>query len=125
MFIVSEDRNFITIQLLKKLNSHYQQWAMSPQGWRLRPRLKDDAQTRRRQVYDLGGINLDDYYEDTFYMECLTDETACEEHIIVTYCRKYYLCQKQLRARKSNVPSKRLIAAKYDAPNRPRAAADL
>ncbi len=95
---VTEDRNFITAQSLKKLSAHYQQWATAPEGWRLRPRLKDDEQTRCRQTYNLGEIDLDQYTDDVFYKECLTDETAFEEHLIVTYSRRYDLYQKQLRA---------------------------
>lgn len=95
---VTEDRNFITVQSLKKLSVHYQDWATAPDGWRLRPRLKDDEHTRCRQIYDLGEIDLDEYADDVFYKECLTDETAFDEHLIVTYSRKYDLYQKQLRA---------------------------
>lgn len=95
---VTEDRNFITVQSLKKLSAHYQQWAIDPQGWRLRPRLKNDEQTRCRQIYDLGEIDLDMYADDVFYKECLTDEKAFDEHLIVTYSRKYDIYQKQLRA---------------------------
>lgn len=95
---VTEDRNFITVQSLKKLSAHYQEWATDPDGWHLRPRLKDDAQTRCRAVYNLEEIDLDDYAEDVFYKECLTDETAFDEHLVVTYSRKYDLYQKQLRA---------------------------
>ena len=95
---VTEDRNFITVQSLKKLNAHYQEWATSPNGWHLRPRLKDDIDTRCMQTYDLGEIDLDEYADDVFYKECLTDETAYDEHLIVTYSRKYDVYQKQLRA---------------------------
>lgn len=95
---VTEDRNFITVQSLKKLSAHYQQWAIDPEGWRLRPRLKNDEQTRCRQIYDLGEIDLDMYADDVFYKECLTDEKAFDEHLIVTYSRKYDIYQKQLRA---------------------------
>lgn len=95
---VTEDRNFITVQSLKKLSAHYQDWAVSPEGWRLRPRLKDDEHTRCAHTYDLGEIDLDQYVEDTFYKECLTDETAFEEHLIVTYSRKYDQYQKKIRA---------------------------
>lgn len=94
---VTEDRNFITVQSLKKLPSHYQEWATSPKGWRLRPRLNGDATTRCTQIYNLGEIDLDEYLEDTFYKECLTDEKAYEEHLIVTYSRKYDIYQKQIR----------------------------
>lgn len=95
---VTEDRNFITVQSLKKLPRRYQEWALSPEGWMLRPRLKGDLEDRCQEVYDLSRINLDDYTEDTFYKECLTDEKAFEEHLIVTYSRKYDLYQKQIRA---------------------------
>ena len=95
---VTEDRNFITVQSLKKLSAHYQEWATDPDRWHLRPRLKDDAQTRCKSVYNLGEIDLDEYAEDVFYKECLTDETAFDEHLVVTYSRKYDLYQKQLRA---------------------------
>lgn len=94
---VTEDRNFITVQSLKKLSVHYQQWATDPEGWLLRPRLKDDEQTRCKQTYNLGEIDLDEYADDVFYKECLTDETSFDEHLIVTYSRKYDLYQKQLR----------------------------
>lgn len=94
---VTEDRNFITVQSLKKLNAHYQSWALAPQGWHLKPRFANDAKTRCRKTYDLGEINLEEYVDDVFYKECLTDETAYEEHLIVTYSRKYDLYQKQLR----------------------------
>lgn len=94
---VTEDRNFITVQSIKKLNAHYQDWALSSEGWRLRPRFADDLETRCKTTYDLGEIDLDEYADDVFYKECLTDETAYDEHLIVTYSRKYDLYQKQLR----------------------------
>lgn len=95
---VTEDRNFITVQSLRKLSAHYQDWATAPDGWHLRPRLEDDAQTRCKAVYNLGEIDLDEYAEDVFYKECLTDETAFDEHLIVTYSRKYDRYQKKLRS---------------------------
>lgn len=98
-FNVTEDRNYITVQSLKKLSAHYQDWATDPSGWRLRPRLEDDLHTRCAEIYDLGEIDLDEYADDTFYKECLTDEKAFEEHLIVTYSRKYDIYQKELRAK--------------------------
>lgn len=94
---VTEDRNFITVQSIKKLDAHFQEWALSPEGWSLRPRLADDLNTRCVRKYDLSEINLDEYADDVFYKECLTDETAYDEHLIVTYSRKYDIYQKQLR----------------------------
>lgn len=95
---MAEGRNFITVQSLKKLSAHYQQWATDPEGWQLRPRLKNDERTRCQQTYNLEDIDLDMYMDDVFYKECLTDEKAFEEHLIVTYSRKYDVYQKQLRA---------------------------
>ncbi len=80
---VTEGRNFITVQSLKKLSAHYQDWATAPEGWHLRPRLKDDGTTRCLHTYNLGEIDLDNYTDDVFYKECLTDETAFDEHLIV------------------------------------------
>lgn len=94
---VTEDRNFITVQSIKKLNVHYQDWALSPDGWRLKPRFSNDLESRCKITYNLGEIDLDEYRDDVFYKECLTDETAYDEHLIITYSRKYDLYQKQLR----------------------------
>lgn len=98
---VTEDRNFITVQSLKKLSKHYQDWALDPTGWKLRPRLKDDADTRCLQTYCLNDIDFEkeDMVNDVFYKECLTSEKAYEEHLIITYSRKYDLYQKEIRAR--------------------------
>ena len=95
---VTEDRNFITVQSLKKLSAHYQDWATDPSGWKLRPRLANDEHTRCLTTYDLDKIDLEQYLDDTFYKDCLTDENAFEEHLIVTYSKKYDNYQKQLRA---------------------------
>lgn len=118
-FNVTEDRNFITVQSLKKLSAHYQDWAISPDGWRLRPRLENDAHTRCREVYNLDEINLDEYVEDTFYKECLTDESAYDEHLIVTYSRKYDLYQKNLRAQQIERAIKKINRKEIRRPKSP------
>lgn len=94
---VTEDRNFITVQSLKKLPGQYQDWALDPRGWRLKQRLDDDIKTRCKEVYNLDELNWEDFDQDTFYKECLTDEKAFQEHLIVTYCRKYALYQAEMR----------------------------
>lgn len=116
---VTEDRNFITVQSIKKLKAHHQQWALSPDGWRLRPRLRDDAHTRCKQIYDLGEIDLDEYADDTFYKERLTDEKAFEEHLIVTYSRKYDLYQKKIRQRQIERAIKKINRGEINRPKSP------
>lgn len=116
---VTEDRNFITVQSIKKLDAHYQGWALSPEGWRLRPRLADDLSTRCTLTYDLGEIDLDDYVDDVFYKECLTEETAYDEHLIVTYSRKYDIYQKQLRQQQIQRAMKKLNRGETKRPKSP------
>lgn len=116
---MTADRNFITVQSLKKLNSHYQEWALGTEGWSLRPRLKDDKYTRCQDKYDLSQINLDEYYEDTFYKECLTDETEYEEHLIVTYSPKYAIYQKQLREQQIERAIKKINRGEIRRPKSP------
>lgn len=118
-FNVTEDRNFITVQSLKKMSSHCQGWATAPEGWRLRPRLRGDADTRCKVLYNLGEIDLDKYIDDTFYKECLTDEPAYEEHLIVTYSRKYDLYQKRLRAQQVQRAAERISRGETRRPKSP------
>ena len=118
-FNVTEDRNFITVQSLKKMSAHYQGWATAPEGWRLRPRLRGDADTRCKEIYNLGEIDLDKYIDDTFYKECLTDERAYEEHLIVTYSRKYDLYQKRLRAQQVQRAAERISRGETRRPKSP------
>lgn len=116
---VTEDRNFITVQSLKKLPSHFQTWAINPEGWRLRPRLKNDETTRCAEVYDLRTIDLEEYFDDTFYKECLTDEKAYEEHLIVTYSRKYDIYQKQIRQQQIERAIKKINCGEIRRPKSP------
>ena len=118
-FNVTEDRNFITVQSIKKLSRHYQDWALDPDGWRLRPRLKDDEKTRCAQTYNLGDINLDEYVNDIFYKECLTDEKAFEEHLIVTYSRKYDLYQRKIRLQQIERAIKKINRGEINRPKSP------
>lgn len=118
-FNVTEDRNFITVQSLKKLSAHYQEWATSPEGWHLRPRLANDIHDRCMEIYNLSEINLDDYKDDTFYKECLTDENAYQEHLIVTYSYKYDIYKKQLRAQQINRAIKKINRKETRRPKSP------
>ena len=116
---VTESRNFITVQSIKKLSRHYQDWALAPDGWRLRPRLKGDEQTRCARTYDLGEINLDEYVNDIFYKECLTDEKAFEEHLIITYSRKYDIYQHKIRQQQIERAIKKINRGEINRPKSP------
>ena len=116
---VTESRNFITVQSIKKLSRHYQDWALAPDGWRLRPRLKDDEKTRCTRTYDLGEINLDEYVDDIFYKECLTDEKAFEEHLIITYSRKYDIYQHKIRQQQIERAIKKINRGEINRPKSP------
>lgn len=116
---VTEDRNFITVQSIKKLSRHYQDWALAPDGWRLRPRLKGDEQTRCARTYNLGEINLDEYVNDIFYKECLTDEKAFEEHLIITYSRKYDIYQHKIRQQQIERAIKKINRGEINRPKSP------
>lgn len=116
---VTEGRNFITVQSIKKLSRHYQDWALAPDGWRLRPRLKGDEQTRCARTYDLGEINLDEYVNDIFYKECLTDEKAFEEHLIITYSRKYDIYQHKIRQQQIERAIKKINRGEINRPKSP------
>ncbi len=80
-----EDRSFITVQSLKKLNGNLQEWALGSTGWHV---AGDDAE------YDISKLNGEDHYETLFYKErwdptpMSTGETL-EQRIIVTYSLKY------------------------------------
>lgn len=116
---MTEGRNFITVQSLKKMTRHYQDWALSPGGWSLRPRLADDERTRCMVKYDLDRINPDEYFEDIFYKECLTDEKAYEEHLIVTYSPKYAQYQRQIRAQQIERAIKKINRGEIRRPKTP------
>lgn len=79
------DRSFITVQSLKKLKSHLQEWALDSKGWHT---AGSDLE------YDISGLDPNEHYETLFYKErwdptpMSTGETL-EQRIIVTFSFKY------------------------------------
>ena len=91
-------RGFITVQSLKKLKGHLQEWSLEPGGWHMKG---------SDQIFDIRNLDEDDghIYNATFYKSRWTNENGLEQKLIVTYCPKYrdylrYIRDRQLeRAR--------------------------
>lgn len=79
------ERSFITVQSLKKLKKHLQDWALDSKGWHV---------AGSDEVYDISTLDSKEYYETLFYKErwdptpMSTGETL-EQRIIVTFSFKY------------------------------------
>ena len=79
------ERSFITVQSLKKLNKHLQEWALDHKGWHI-----DGS----GDEYDISTLDAKDYYETLFFKErwdptpMSTGETLAQR-IIVTFSFKY------------------------------------
>ena len=79
------DRSFITVQSLKKLKKHLQEWAMDSKGWHI---------DGTGEEYDISTLDPSGYYNMLFFKErwdptpMSTGETL-EQRIIVTFSFKY------------------------------------
>ncbi len=79
------DRAFITVQSLKKLKKHLQDWALETTGWHMRGSGEE---------YDISQLNPDEYYDITFYKERwdptrMSTGEVLEQRLIVTFSFKY------------------------------------
>ena len=126
------ERSFITVQSLKKLKKHLQEWALDSKGWHI-----DGS----GEEYDISTLDAKEHYETLFFKErwdptpMSTGETL-EQRIIVTFSFKYkeylsYVRERQVtRAvallakgqgatskRKSPNDAKRFIKAEYVTPD--------
>ena len=126
------DRSFITVQSLKKLKKHLQEWALDSKGWHI-----DGS----GDEYDISALDSKEYDDTLFYKErweptpMSTGETL-EQRIIVTFSFKYqeylsYVRERQVtRAaallakghgatskKKSPNDAKRFIKAEYVTPD--------
>lgn len=131
------DRSFITVQSLKKLKTHLQEWALDSKGWHIVGAKEKEA----KKEYDISKLDSKEYYETLFYKErwdptpMSTGETL-EQRIIVTFSFKYqeylaYVRDRQIaRAaallakgqgatskKKSPNDAKRFIKAEYVTPD--------
>lgn len=92
------ERAFITVQSLKKLKGHLQEWSLEPEGWQVKG---------SDQIFNIGNLDENDehVYNATFYKSRWINENGLEQKLIVTYSPKYrdylrYIRDRQLeRAR--------------------------
>lgn len=75
-------RAFITVQSLKKLKGHLQEWSLEPQGWHMKG---------SDRVFDIGRLDEKDghVYDATFYKSRWMNENGLEQKLIVTFSPKY------------------------------------
>lgn len=92
------DRSFITVQSLKKLKGHLQEWALDSKGWHT---------AGSDEEYDISALDPKEHYESLFYKErwdptkMSTGETL-EQRIIVTFSFKYREYLAYVRERQVN-----------------------
>jgi hypothetical protein len=77
-------RSFITVQSLKRLKGHLQEWALQPQGWRMKGKGPDE-------IFDISRLDEtnDEIYNATFYKSRWINENGLEERLIATFSPKY------------------------------------
>ena len=76
------ERAFITVQSLKKLKEHLQEWSLETEGWHKKG---------TDQVFDISRLDEEDeqIYNATFYKSRWINENDLEQKLIVTYSPKY------------------------------------
>jgi transposase len=112
------DRAFITVQSLKKLKKHLQEWAMDSKGWHV---------AGSDEEYDISTLDSKEHYETLFYKErwdptpMSTGETL-EQRIIVTFSFKYqeylaYVRERQVTRAKALLAKGQGATSKKKSPN--------
>lgn len=74
------ERAFITVQSLKKLKGHLQEWALESKGWHI---------AGSEEEYDISELNPSEYHDATFYKDRWMNENGLEQRLIVTFSFKY------------------------------------
>jgi len=121
-------RSFVTVQSLKKLKKHLQEWALDSKGWHVKGSDKE---------FDISELDAKEHYETLFYKERwdptpMSTGEVLEQRIIVTFSFKYkeylsYVRNRQIERaqallakgngatskRKSPNDAKRFIKAEY------------
>ena len=89
------ERAFITVQSLKKLAGHIQDWALETKGWRMVIFEKDKKPRLSEEEYDLTQLNPNEYADKLFCRERWIKTTLSktgeelEQRLIVTFSFKY------------------------------------
>jgi transposase len=75
-----QDRAFITVQSLKKLKNHLQEWSLETAGWHT---------AGSDNTYDISTIDSNEHYDTLFYKDRWVNENGLEQRLIVTFSFKY------------------------------------
>jgi transposase len=84
------ERAFITVQSLKKLKKHLQDWSLDSAGWHT---------AGSDQTFDLSQLDEKAYYDTLFYKDRWINENGLEQRMIVTFSYKYQDYLRYLRDR--------------------------
>lgn len=84
------ERAFITVQSLKKLKSHIQEWALDPSGWHV---------AGSDEEYNLNEVDASKHHETTFHKERWINENGLSQRLIVTFSFKYMGYLRYVRSR--------------------------
>ena len=76
------ERSFITVQSLKKLKGHLQEWSLQPEGWNMKGSDK---------IFDISRLDETnkEIYDATFHKSRWINENGLEQKLIVTFSPKY------------------------------------
>lgn len=84
------ERAFITVQSLKKLKKHLQEWALDTSGWHV---------NGSEIEFNLNEVNSLEYRDTLFHKERWMNENGLEQRIIVTFSFKYLEYLRHVRNR--------------------------
>ena len=87
------DRAFITVQSLKRLEGHLQEWSLGTKGWKIIDFKEGDGPKLSNEEYDLETIDGEKYHNALFYRERWIKVgkkgEELEQRLIVTFSFKY------------------------------------
>ena len=97
-------RSFITVQSLKKLEKHLQDWALERDGWRIVNFKDGDKPQLSEQVYNIVELDPKEYADSLFCRERwvkvkMGNGEELEQRLIVTFSFKYREYLKYIRER--------------------------
>lgn len=84
------ERAFITVQSLKKLKRHLQDWALDPTGWHI---------SGSQETFDISKLSRKKHRDTIFYKDRWMNENGLEQRIIVTFSIKYQNYLRRVRKR--------------------------
>lgn len=112
------DRSFITVQSLKKMKGHLQEWALDSKGWHI---------AGSDEEFDISALDGREYHDTLFYKErwdptSMSTGEILEQRIIVTFSFKYqeylaYVRERQVARAQALLDKGRGATAKRKSPN--------